>query len=45
MNRKITLGILLVLGMLILGACSTDEEETTIQMTPVLNYTRKPRIT
>ncbi len=39
MNRKITLGILLVLGMLILGACSTDEEETTIQMTPVLNYT------
>lgn len=39
MNRKITLGILLVLGMLILGACSTNEEEAMIQMTPILSYT------
>lgn len=39
MSKKISLGILLIWGMLILGACSAAEEETIIQMTPILGYT------
>lgn len=39
MNKKISLGILLILGMLILGACSSNEEDTIVQMTPILSYT------
>lgn len=40
MNRKkMSLGILLILGMLILGACSDNEQQTIIQMSPILNYT------
>ena len=39
MHRKIILGILLVLGMLVLTACGTSEEEIKTQMAPILTYT------
>ena len=38
MHKKITLGILLILGMLFLNACGTTEEELNIQMAPILTY-------
>lgn len=39
MHKKNILGILLILGMLVLNACGTDEEELLIQMAPILTYT------
>lgn len=39
MHKKISLGILFVLGVLILTACGTSEEDIKIQMAPILTYT------
>ena len=39
MHKKIILGILLILGMLFLNACGTNEEEIKTQMAPILTYT------
>jgi len=39
MHKKNILGLLLILGMLVLNACGTNEEEIKIQMAPILTYT------
>jgi len=39
MHKKNILGLLLILGMLVLNACGTNEEEIKIQMEPILTYT------
>lgn len=39
MNKKFLKGLLLLVMLLPLGACSTNEEEVQIQMQPILSYT------